>query len=126
LTGKVSGEHGFVYGAIEHVTEAEKALEEALAAAAATAGAEGGEGDEGGGSGGAGPSKAVMAAAAAAAPPPRDGRSLIAACERVLEEEAPGIKNNCGLLAMFQALRYYWKEVGGDKVREKLFFFHFF
>lgn len=101
LKHSVSGRHGFLSGALEHVSAAEKV---ATAAAA---------GDD-------------DAATKPAVAVPTDGR-VIEACDRVLRTElAPGsgnpvIKNNRGLVALFQALSYYWAEVAGDKFRGRTF-----
>ena len=101
LKHSVSGRQGFLSGALEHVSAADRAA----AAAAAAAGEEA-------------PAPTVAV--------PTDGRALVAACDKVLSELEPGcgdpvLENNRGLVALFQALSYYWGEVAGDKFRGRTF-----
>ena len=95
LKHSVSGRHGFLAGAVEHVSAAERAAASAAAA-----------------SGAAPPASAAV---------PADGRALVEACDQVLQREVPGIKNNRELISMFQAVNYYWAEIAADKFKGRTF-----
>ena len=103
LAKSVSGIHGFLSGAVKHVLAAGRG-------AAAGEGAEEEEGAEGEGG-----------AAEAAAAIPRDGRALIEMYNQVLQKKHPEIENNRELIAMFQAVSHYWKNVVGDNFRARTF-----